>query len=143
MHSSIYFFKIYDLVLWSLEYKCLTTTQSDLVNPISWSFGGFFQRIRPNLMWKWTKLHGEYDCECIKSSFQLIHYFPGKQGLAINLLWPALQSKQHTYRVCWHHKEYVYLDIISWSMWILILLAFEAITAFIGDQVGRWRQLNI
>ncbi len=29
--------------------------------------------------------------------FQLIHYFPGKQGLAINLLWPALQSKQHTY----------------------------------------------
>ncbi len=29
--------------------------------------------------------------------FQLIHYFPGKQGLAINLLWPALQSKQHMY----------------------------------------------
>ncbi len=29
--------------------------------------------------------------------FQLIHYFPGNQGLAINLLWPALQSKQHTY----------------------------------------------
>ncbi len=29
--------------------------------------------------------------------FQLVHYFPGKQGLAINLLWPARQGKQHTY----------------------------------------------
>ncbi len=29
--------------------------------------------------------------------FQLIHYFPGKQGLPINLLWPALQCKQHMY----------------------------------------------
>ncbi len=29
--------------------------------------------------------------------FQLIHYFPGKQRLAINLLWPALKSKQHMY----------------------------------------------
>ncbi len=28
---------------------------------------------------------------------QLIYYFPGKQGLAINLTWPALKSKQHTY----------------------------------------------
>ncbi len=28
---------------------------------------------------------------------QLIHYFPGKQGLAINLPWPALKSKQRTY----------------------------------------------
>ncbi len=27
----------------------------------------------------------------------IIHYFPGKQGLAINLLWPTLQSKQHMY----------------------------------------------
>ncbi len=25
---------------------------------------------------------------------QLIHYFPCKQGLAINLLWPALKSEQ-------------------------------------------------
>ncbi len=28
---------------------------------------------------------------------QLIHHFPGKQGLAINLPWPALKSKQ---RMC-------------------------------------------
>ncbi len=27
---------------------------------------------------------------------QLIHYLPGKQGLAINLPWPALKSKQRT-----------------------------------------------
>ncbi len=40
--------------------------------------------------------------------FQLIHYFHGKQRLAIDLLWPALKSKQHTY------IEFV--DIISWSM---------------------------
>ncbi len=55
--------------------------------------------------------------------FQLIHYFPGKQGLAINLLWPALQSKQHMYIKLF--------DIISWSVWILILLAFGAIIIFL------------
>ncbi len=27
---------------------------------------------------------------------QLLHYFPAKQGLAINLPWPALKSKQCT-----------------------------------------------
>ncbi len=47
--------------------------------------------------------------------FQLIHYFPSKQGLAINLLWPTLQNKQHMY------IELFY--IINWSVWILILLA--------------------
>ncbi len=70
--------------------------------------------------------------------FQIIHYFPSKQALAINLLRPALQSKQHMYIKLF--------DIISWSVWILILLAFRAITkyinkqntAFIGDQIGRW-----
>ncbi len=29
--------------------------------------------------------------------FRLIHYFHGMQGLTINLLWPALQSKRHLY----------------------------------------------
>ncbi len=57
--------------------------------------------------------------------FQLIHYFPGKQRLAINLLWPALKSK-HTY------IEFV---DISWSMWILILLAFGAITKYIINKI--------
>ncbi len=28
---------------------------------------------------------------------QIIHYFPFKQGLDINLLWPILQSKQNRY----------------------------------------------
>ncbi len=27
---------------------------------------------------------------------QLIHYFPGKQGLVINLRWPAFKGKQRT-----------------------------------------------
>ncbi len=47
--------------------------------------------------------------------FQLTHCFPSKQGLAINLLWPTLQNKQYMY------IELFY--IISWSVWILILLA--------------------
>ncbi len=39
--------------------------------------------------------------------FQLTHYFPGKQGLAINLLWPALQGKQ---------LKYIEFVDIAWNM---------------------------
>ncbi len=34
---------------------------------------------------------------------QLIHYFPSKLGLAINLPWPALKSKVG--RIFWHHPS--------------------------------------
>ncbi len=42
--------------------------------------------------------------------YQLIHYLPDKQGLAINLPWPALKSKQRmcielvviiSFQLCW------------------------------------------
>ncbi len=41
--------------------------------------------------------------------FQLIHYFPGKQGLAINLLWPARKNKQRFFEL---------FDIISCIQWV-------------------------
>ncbi len=53
---------------------------------------------------------------------QRIHYFPGKQWLAIDPIWTALKvNNAHGF------------DIISWSVWILILLAFGAITKCIID----------
>ncbi len=50
---------------------------------------------------------------------QLFHYFASKQGLAFNLSCPALKSKQRTYI---EHFD----NIISRSVWVLILLAFGA-----------------
>ncbi len=49
------------------------------------------------------------------STFPL-HRAASKQGLAINLPWPALKSKQHTYIELF--------AIISWSVWILILFYY-------------------
>ncbi len=46
---------------------------------------------------------------------QLIHYFPGKQWLAINLTWPALKSKQRT---CIKHLQLISVDshlVIIWG----------------------------
>ncbi len=50
---------------------------------------------------------------------QFIHYFPSKQGLAINLSWPVLKSKQRT-------RIELFL--------LIILLAFEASIIFSDRQ---------
>ncbi len=59
-----------------------------------------FQHIWLNLMRKWPKMNRNYTANMIMNVsgivWQRIHYFSSKQGLAINLLWPALKSKQHT-----------------------------------------------
>ncbi len=48
---------------------------------------------------KMTKIKQKYTANMIMNVsgavWQRIHYFPSKQGLAINLSWPALKSKQH------------------------------------------------
>ncbi len=57
---------------------------------------------------------------------QCIHYFPGRQGLAIDPTWPAL--KVNNARV---------FDIISWSVLIIILLAFGVIAMYIINKISH------
>ncbi len=66
----------------------------------------FFQCIRPNFDAKMTKSKWNYTANMIMNVSgtvcQRMHYFPGKQGLAINLTWPAL--KVNTARAFWYHQ---------------------------------------
>ncbi len=56
---------------------------------------------------------------------QRIHYFPGKQGLAIDPTWPTLKvNNAHGF------------DIVSWSVWIIILLPFGVITKYIINKIS-------
>ncbi len=57
---------------------------------------------------KMTKSNWNYTANMIMSVLgtvcQCIHYFPGKQGLAINMTWPAL--KVNNTRTFWFHQDY-------------------------------------
>ncbi len=55
----------------------------------------FFQRIWPTLMRKWPKWNKITRLIWLWMYQKQYVNFPGKQGLAINLPWPALKSKQH------------------------------------------------
>ncbi len=80
-------------------------------------FCSFFSMYQTKFDMKMTKSEWNYTANMIVNVSgtvcQRIHYFPGKQWLAINPKWPALKvNNAHGF------------DIISWSVWILILLAF-------------------
>ncbi len=95
-----------DIILYAIrpgstkfEGKCLITILAGL------AFVLFFQCIWPNLMIKWAKWN-EITRQIWLWMYQEQYVnFPGKQGLAINLPWPALKSKQ-----CIE-----LFDIISWQ----------------------------
>ncbi len=58
------------------------------------------------------KLHAEYG---------YIHYFPSKQGLAINLPWPALKNKQRMSAMCFELFE---VFLTSADQCFFLLLSF-------------------
>ncbi len=61
---------------------------------------------------------------------QLIDYFPGKQGLAINLTWPVLKSKQH---MCVLPPL---ADLCGFSFFLLAF-QFGAITKYIINKIAH------
>ncbi len=72
-----------------------------------------------------TKIKRNYTANMIMNVWrvcQLYHYFASKQGLAINLPWPALKSKQHWMQIhwtFWHHQLInVYSNLVGiWDNW--------------------------
>ncbi len=84
-------------------------------------FCSLFQCIGPNLTWKWP-YHNEITQWIWLWMYQeqfvnVCITFLVRRWFAINVTWPVLKVKKH-----------VHFDFISWSVWILILLAFGAIT---------------
>ncbi len=76
-------------------------------------FCSLFSMYRTKFDTKMTKSKWNYTANMIMNVSgtvcQHIHYFPGKQWLAINPTWPALKVNN----ACG-------FDIIRWSVWILI-----------------------
>ncbi len=66
---------------------------------------------------------------------QLIHYFPGKQRLAINLPWPTHKSKQY---MCIELFDTISGDSHFAGIWGYYKVHNKLNTTFIGYQEGRW-----
>ncbi len=94
---------------------------------ISWFFSTYWTKFNVKI----TKMKWNYMANMImnvpETVCQFVHYFRCEQGLAIDLPWPTLKSKQRT---CIE-----LFNVVSWSVWILILLAFGAITKYIINEM--------
>ncbi len=79
---------------------CLKFAHVQLTVTIHRLTGSLFSLYQTKYDAKMTKMKQNYMAKIIMNvsgtHCQLIHYFPGNQGLAINLTWAALKSKQHT-----------------------------------------------